>query len=182
MQFLCMWWESTVLSLTGFAHIFIKLRLLYLKSLEKNSFLARGQATGQGSILVYKNSQRFAVKYSVRTIVQHTKTQTSLLATLRHLGDMLERWSNDVIFLASSHTGFLIARIKEWIHIAPNGIAQGKSTTPLSGSRTPKTMTARWQSIMCGAEKLFYVYVNITRVEVKITIARVIFLMHDFSA
>ena len=51
-----------MLSLTGFAHIFIKLRLLYLKSLEKNSFLASGQATGQGSILVYKNSQRFAVK------------------------------------------------------------------------------------------------------------------------
>ena len=53
--------------------------------------------------------------------------------------------------------------------MAPNEIAQGQFTSPPSGSRIPETMTARWQSIIFGAEKLFYV--NIIRDDVKPTIA-----------
>ena len=52
-------------------------------------------------------------------MVQRTKTQTSLFAAWRHLGDMLERWSDVINLLTSSGTEFLIAilyRIKEWIH------------------------------------------------------------------
>ena len=67
--------------------------------------------------------------------------------------------------------------------MAPNRIAQGLFTSPPRGNRTPETMTARWQSMMCGAEKIFYV--NITRDDVKTTIAVfvwVIFFLYDLSA
>ena len=52
----------------------------------------------------------------MRTIVQRKKTQTSLIvAALRYLGDMLERWSNVIVLLTSSRTGFLIAmRMDPW--------------------------------------------------------------------
>ena len=96
-------------------------------------------ATGKDSL--YKSSKISALKYySVRTIMQRKKTQTSLRAALRYLGDVLERWSNVTVLLTSSRTGFLIAtRMDPWHQ---TGLLR-VSSRPLSGSRTPETMTAR---------------------------------------
>ena len=118
---------------------FIKFWLLFLKFLEKTRF-SQVVATGQDIVCIkVLNFLRWNIAF-VPYIVQRNKTQASLL------GYMLERWSNVIILLTSSRTEFLIATHQ-------TGSLKVSSRHLLSGSRTPETMTARWQSIMGDAEK-----------------------------
>ena len=51
------------------------------------------------------------------------------------------------------------------------GLLRVSSRRLLAASETPETMTAREQSIMCGAEKLFYVNISHDDVETRIAVS-----------